>query len=98
MSRASDQITEYLSVGGLFNPELMNQYQHEAVRDTLVKARDDIQKLESENAELRKDKERMDWLEAKQYALWFFVGADPSPAFSALTPRAAIDAAKEAKP
>ncbi len=53
MSTASDQITEYLSVGGLFNPEIMNQTQHEAVRDTLIKARDDIQRLESENAKLR---------------------------------------------
>ena len=53
MSAASDQITEYLSVGGLFNPEMMNQYQHEAVRDTLIKARDDIQSLEQENAALR---------------------------------------------
>lgn len=53
MSEASDQITEYLSVGGLFNPEMMNQTQHEAVRNTLIKARDDIQRLESENAKLR---------------------------------------------
>ena len=52
MSKASDQITEYLSVGGLFNPEMMNQTQHEAVRDTLIKARDDIQSLERENAAL----------------------------------------------
>lgn len=60
MSRASDQITEYLSVGGLFNPELMNQYQHEAVRDTLVKARDDIQSLERWNAALREQVEALD--------------------------------------
>lgn len=59
MSKASDQITEYLSVGGLFNPEIMNQTQHEAVRDTLIKARDDIQSLERENAALREDKERL---------------------------------------
>lgn len=65
MSAASDQITQYLSVGGLFNPEMMNQTQHEAVRDTLIKARDDIQTLERENAELRKDKERLDWLERR---------------------------------
>ena len=56
MSAASDQITEYLSVGGLFNPEMMNQTQHEAVRDTLIKARDDIQRLESENAALRAER------------------------------------------
>ena len=57
MSEASDQITEYLSVGGLFNPEMMNQTQHEAVRDTLIKARDDIQSLERENAALREAKD-----------------------------------------
>jgi hypothetical protein len=54
VSEASDQITQYLSVGGLFNPEIMNQTQHEAVRDTLIKARDDIQSLERENAALKK--------------------------------------------
>ena len=59
---------------------------------------DEIRRLMVENDALRKDKERMDWLEAKQYEVWFFVGADPSPVFSALTLRAAIDAAKEAKP
>lgn len=57
MSTASGQITEYLSVGGLFNPEMMNQTQHEAVRDTLIKARDDIQSLERENAALREAKD-----------------------------------------
>jgi len=35
----------------------MNQTQHEAVRDTLIKARDDIQCLERENAALRAWKE-----------------------------------------
>ena len=53
MSAASDQITQYLSVGGLFNPEIMNQTHHEAVRDTLIKAQQDIHRLERENAELR---------------------------------------------
>lgn len=60
MSAAADQITEYLSVGGLFNPEMMNQTQHEAVRDTLIKARDDIQRLERENAALREQVEELD--------------------------------------
>lgn len=31
------RITEYLSAGGLFNPELAN---HEAVRDLLIECRD----------------------------------------------------------
>lgn len=46
MSKASDLIEEYLSVGGLFNPEIMNQNQHDAVRDTLIIARDEICGLE----------------------------------------------------
>jgi len=33
----SDKITEYLFVGGLFNPELMD---HAAVRDLLIEIRD----------------------------------------------------------
>jgi hypothetical protein len=46
VSKASDLIEEYLSVGGLFNPEIMNQNQHDAVRDTLIIARDEIHGLE----------------------------------------------------
>ena len=38
----------------------MNQTQHEAVRDTLIKARDDIQRLERENAALREQVEELD--------------------------------------
>ena len=48
MSKASDTIREYLEVGGLFNPEIMNQWQHEAVRKTLIDAREDIERLERE--------------------------------------------------
>lgn len=36
------RITEYLEVGGLFNPEIVNVQQHEAVRDTLIQARDEL--------------------------------------------------------
>lgn len=71
MSAASDQITEYLSVGGLFNPEMMNQTQHEAVRDTLIKARDDIQRLERENAALRDELKRQRALWQATHALGF---------------------------
>ena len=46
MSKALDLIEEYLSVGGFFNPEIMNQNQHDAVRDTLIIARDEIRELE----------------------------------------------------
>lgn len=55
MSTASDQIREYLCVGGLFNPEVMNQTQHDAVRDTLINAHEDILRLERDNAALRAD-------------------------------------------
>lgn len=37
-----DQITDYLSNGGLFNPEMMN---HEQVRDLLMVCRDEISRL-----------------------------------------------------
>lgn len=39
----SDRITEYLSNGGLFNPELMDPT---AVRDLLIDARKEINRLE----------------------------------------------------
>ena len=52
MSKASDLIEEYLSVGGFFNPEVMNQNQHDAVRDTLIIARDEIRGLEQRNKRL----------------------------------------------
>ena len=48
MSKTSDTIREYLELGGLFNPEMMNQFQHEAVRKTLIDAREDIERLERE--------------------------------------------------
>ena len=35
----SDKITEYLSSGGLFNPEMM---EHEKVRDLIIKIRDTL--------------------------------------------------------
>jgi hypothetical protein len=38
----SDVITEYLSVGGLFNPELM---EHEKVRDLLMCCRTELQRI-----------------------------------------------------
>lgn len=46
-----ERITAYLSMGGLFNPELAN---HDAVRDLLIDAR-------SELTEARKDAERYRW-------------------------------------
>lgn len=36
------RINEYLDVGGFFNPEILNVQQHEAVRDTLIQARDEL--------------------------------------------------------
>jgi len=57
VSKALDLIEEYLSVGGLFNPEIMNQMQHDAVRDTLIIARDEIRGLE------KRIKQRDEWNE-----------------------------------
>lgn len=68
-----------------------------------------ITELERENAALREDKERLDWLDesgaevqkygnSKDGSVLFFVDLDWSTVFAADTLRAAIDAAKEAKP
>lgn len=42
MSEIENQITQYLSCGGMFNPELM---EHHKVSDLLLKCRDEIQRL-----------------------------------------------------
>lgn len=42
MANLSQRITEYLSAGGLFNPELAN---HDAVRDLIIDCRDEIERL-----------------------------------------------------
>jgi hypothetical protein len=60
VSKASDLIEEYLSVGGLFNPEIMNQNQHDAVRDTLIIARDEIRGLEDRIKRLDKAGDYLD--------------------------------------
>lgn len=39
----AQRITDYLSGGGLFNPELAN---HDAVRDLLIECRDDAKRLD----------------------------------------------------
>jgi len=39
---AVSRINEYLCVGGFFNPEIVNVQQHEAVRDTLIQVRDEL--------------------------------------------------------
>jgi hypothetical protein len=39
---AVSRINDYLCVGGFFNPEIVNVQQHEAVRDTLIQARDEL--------------------------------------------------------
>ena len=53
MKPIRETISEYLQVGGMFNPEIMNQTQHDAVRDTLIKARDELERLEAELADTR---------------------------------------------
>lgn len=49
------RITEYLSGGGLFNPELAN---HDAVRDLLIAARDEIVRMRREHAQDLDDERR----------------------------------------
>jgi hypothetical protein len=51
-----ERITEYLSNGGLFNPELMD---HAKVRDLLIDFRDRIDILTRERDEARKDAARV---------------------------------------
>lgn len=45
-----ERITEYLSAGGLFNPELM---EHDKVRDMVIQCRDEIESLRSQLAKLQ---------------------------------------------
>ena len=67
VSKASDLIEEYLSVGGFFNPEVMNQNQHDAVRDTLIIARDEIRGLEKRIKQLE---ETLEGITNKLDAAW----------------------------
>jgi hypothetical protein len=72
----SDRITQYLVMGGMFNPELAN---HEAVRDLLIECRkvlddlyphpngiwvlyEDYERLKAENEALRRDAELGRWI------------------------------------
>jgi hypothetical protein len=79
------------------------------VEEHPVRALDLMLKLHRENAALREDRERLNWMDeydaevqkyenpedgSKRYEIWFFVDTDPSPVFSASTLRAAIDAAR----
>lgn len=50
--RIEERITEYLSGGGLFNPELAN---HDAVRDLLIASRQRVAELEAQFAGLQDD-------------------------------------------
>lgn len=45
MSDVVEQITQYLTAGGFFNPELM---EHDKVLDLLIKCRDEITRLREE--------------------------------------------------
>lgn len=45
----SDQITEYLATGGLFNPEMAN---HNAVRNLMIHAREELDNLSQMEVEL----------------------------------------------
>ena len=45
-----EEISQYLQTGGLFNPELAN---HDAVRDLLIRCRDEIEELKKERDSLQ---------------------------------------------
>ena len=92
MSKASDLIEEYLSVGGLFNPEIMNQNQHDAVRDTLIIARDEIRGLEKRIKRLEEAGD--DLCENSNLSRW----DSPADAARKLTEQSNWIKAKEAKP
>ena len=47
MSDVAKRITEYLTVGGFFNPELM---EHDKVRDLLIDCRTEIERLREDLA------------------------------------------------
>jgi len=49
-SGVHNRVAEYLSSGGLFNPELM---EHEKVRDLILSLQEEIEKLRSENEKMR---------------------------------------------
>lgn len=50
------QIADYLSNGGLFNPEMM---EHEKVRDLIIDCRDLVESQQREIEELKRDKEKL---------------------------------------
>lgn len=47
--------TDYLSNGGLFNPELAI---HDRVRDLVIDCRSEIEKLRKENKQLREERDK----------------------------------------
>jgi hypothetical protein len=56
-----ERISEYLHLGGLFNPEMM---EHDKVRDLIIACRDEIN-------DLVKDRVRLNWLEEQNACLRF---------------------------
>lgn len=49
MQTLDEQITEYLTLGGMFNPELMD---HSKVREILIRCREDLQDHHQQNLEI----------------------------------------------
>lgn len=50
MTDIVETIAEYLSMGGLFNPEMM---EHDTVRNLIIECRAEITRLSAENERLR---------------------------------------------
>ena len=112
VSNNNKQTDEYICVDrehGLWKRKGPKEPNVNADRLALALSLETIQELEAENAELRNDKARLDWLEDNLHTLWASgLRCNESPAveisaksgrFEAESIRAAIDAArKEAQP
>ena len=57
MNRIVERINDYLTNGGLFNPELMD---HEKVRNLLLDSRSEIQRIQKDKDELARIFRQMD--------------------------------------
>ena len=65
MTELEDKITEYLSAGGMFNPELM---EHEKVRDLLIECREEIKQLRKALELASKPLPSVNWKDGKPYS------------------------------
>ena len=62
-----ERINDYLSCGGLFNPELM---EHEKVRDLLLDCREELMELQRARDRYHTDRDIWKWRAEKAEAAW----------------------------